>query len=266
MTSKSHNEVHSIELSSADDLLAFLESSGKDRFDWFRGHSDKTYPLWPQLLRPGQLRREDALLGTFVQRAGALPGAPGLDDYTAWVSIAQHHGLPTRALDWSESFLVALYFAVIGSSDDSRTLNTDGAVWVLNPVRLNQVHCSEANGVCRESDLGLMNAHYKAIFGRSLGAGFKTWDVTAYRAQYRNPRMVAQKAAFTWHLETTPLELHPEASTYLRRVVVPGAAKAKLLKHITALGVSESTLFPDFEGIAKELRRRIPRLSLYRRR
>jgi hypothetical protein len=94
-----------------------------------------------------------------------------------------------------------------------------------------------------------------------LGAVFKTWDVMAYRAQYCNPRMVAQKAAFTWHLTETPLEVHSEAGSYLRRIAIPAHAKAKLLKHLTALGVLESTVLPDFEGIAKELRRRIPLIA-----
>jgi hypothetical protein len=99
MTANTDKQIETITLASSDDLLAFLESSGDARFDWFRGQSNISDTLLPQLLRADQFRREDALLGTFVQRAGALADAPKRDNSTAWVSIAQHHGLPTRALD-----------------------------------------------------------------------------------------------------------------------------------------------------------------------
>lgn len=56
------------------------------------------------------------------------------DDRASWLTLMQHYGLPTRLLDWSESPLVALYFA-LSSDEDAKT---DAAVWVLNPMRLNK--------------------------------------------------------------------------------------------------------------------------------
>lgn len=62
------------------------------------------------------------------------PSVPQRYDRASWLTLMQHYGLPTRLLDWSESPLVALYFA-LSSDEDAKA---DAAVWVLNPMKLNK--------------------------------------------------------------------------------------------------------------------------------
>lgn len=78
---------------------------------WFRGQSKSSWRLEPSLARsPTWLSKEAALIKRFRQNATAMIQARPADDWE-WLFLMQHHGLPTRLLDWSENPLVALYFA-----------------------------------------------------------------------------------------------------------------------------------------------------------
>src|SRR4051812_42948910 len=88
--------------------------SANDTF-WFRGHAEPQLSLTPGALRfPLFADRKRALdlMSDFKRIAEAkLPRLPELDDDFKWAQIAQHYGLPTRLLDWTESATTALYFA-----------------------------------------------------------------------------------------------------------------------------------------------------------
>lgn len=102
-----------------------------DRGDLCRGVSDQEYDLILSLFRGKPqndlFRLEDSLMWLFKSYAKAyLPNIPTLD--IEWLVLAQHHGLPTRLLDWSLSPLVALFFAVESKYDK------DGAVYIYKSI------------------------------------------------------------------------------------------------------------------------------------
>ena len=103
---------------------------------WFRGHADREWGLYPTALRPESKANRDlalALFDTFRQVAEMkLDRRPGDEDTLGWHQVAQHYGLPTRLLDWTQNPLVALYFAV------NHHYDTDGVVLMLNPEDLNR--------------------------------------------------------------------------------------------------------------------------------
>lgn len=120
----------------AELLRCLSEDVQANQACWYRGHDVHNWKLLPTLARnPDHLAAELDLLGKFQQDASLLLVHSTLNQEWQWLMIMQHHGCPTRLLDWSESPLVALYFAVANKDH----MNEDGALWMLLPHRLNEL-------------------------------------------------------------------------------------------------------------------------------
>jgi len=101
---------------------------------WFRGQSNATWSLLPRLYRPTEnASRERQMFRDFKLRAPAFIGNPPENDMEL-LFIMQHYSMPTRLLDWTESHLVALFFAV-----EQQDTAVDAAVWVISPSQLNKL-------------------------------------------------------------------------------------------------------------------------------
>lgn len=104
---------------------------------WCRGHADGSWKLQPHYDRLKNPMQEDELLNKFRQNANLLlDDAPQKPFEFAWMFLMQHYGVPTRLLDWTESPLVALYFAV--EDRNPKNKKKDGAFWMLFPLELNR--------------------------------------------------------------------------------------------------------------------------------
>src|ERR1700692_2574243 len=102
---------------------------------WFRGQADASWSLVPGLYRGGisyTLERE--MTRDFALYAAPFLSAQSTNTALERLFVMQHYGLPTRLLDWTESHLVALFFAVV-----DHTSPKDAAVFALDPWRLNEV-------------------------------------------------------------------------------------------------------------------------------
>jgi hypothetical protein len=218
-------------IGSVSDFLAlaaaryFVEPRGR----WvFRGHSDACFKPIPSVGRAVHTSRsrakyEKSLFDIFSREArGYLPDLPA--DEWERLALAQHHGLPTRLLDWTHNPLVALYFAV------TEHLGVDGRVYALHAI-------TKASEATRGT----------SPFGITTPVKYYPSVVTA--------RIRAQEGLFIACAELErPLDESLPSNWEVECHLIPSERKESLLYELFRLGVHTSSLFPDIDGLAARLK------------
>lgn len=246
-------------VSSIADLLREIEDVRKMWGEniWFRGHYDAEWSLLPTLLRKRSdienvMAGEDLAIKVFQQNAKTILGnVPGnLMELLFWM---QHHGAPTRLLDWSESPLVALYFA---TNDEHVSAVVDGAIWFLNPIGLNKNANIEEydNFIPAYTDQDIVKSYNPDDIKKNKRVKCKPIAMIATR---NNSRIQAQQGVFTiHHLDFTPIEKVGDGS-HIRKLTIPASAKSSLKDQLKMLGISHFQLFPELDSIGKIVRERL---------
>jgi hypothetical protein len=231
---------------------------------WFRGHPKVFDSLLPTAHRePFRSARSNIEYWAgqrFRLRARSFAlKVPGWDDYLSWLLMMQHHGVPTRLLDWTESILVALYFVACESPDEP------GEVWCLCPQALND-H-SKWN-ICMPDDPPVRYLAAAAFLEQKqllqleedLQLTVRPTMPLAIIPPYEFSRMAAQMSRFTIHPSydgVAVIELLLRSECDLVRYIVPGARKDALRKDLASLGISRETLFHSLESLATTIKEEI---------
>jgi hypothetical protein len=226
-----------------------IEHAGGDII-FYRGHSHQSWKLLPSILRDNVLGKyrldyiETCLYYDFISNAGDLIG----DKRDSWqmLFLMRHHGLLTRLLDWTESFSVALYFAVQGQPVNNPE------IWILNPFQLNK-RTEGIDEYLINPDVDLEYDYEKAFITKEVQKAKVFVHPIALYPHRKNPRMFAQKGLFTIHgTDTRPLEIQIKKGLY--RVPIPPDAMEDARQFLKLAGVNEYTVFPDLDGLARYLR------------
>lgn len=236
---------------SVQDLLEKLDSLTADgREKWYRGHRDVTWKLEAAVLRDEKHRKsEQAMLARFRQQAATAGLGHSFDEW-GWITFAQHHTLPTRLLDWSESPLIGLFFAC--QEGPGGPVEEDGEFFTLDPCDLN----IEAG----DADVG------NPYLLRDSTVGLDDYRPGKDAQHSRRPRsviapMVFDRIRFQSGCFTVEQTRDSKAGTEplrqaksLQSFHIPGDAKADLRRQLDVLGFNEVTVYRDLDRIATRIK------------
>jgi hypothetical protein len=248
---------HVLTIGSVADLMDVIDpkvASGQEV--WYRGHRDQSWRLEASTFRSTAHRTDErAMLARFRQEAAAA-GLQYAFDVWGWVTFAQHHGLPTRLLDWSQSPLVALYFASEPDpeqADVATAMEADGEFFVLEPRSLNDEAGDDDGGhpqLLSDNDQK-MSAY---LPGNDMQNPSKPRAVLAPMVF---DRIRFQTGTFTVSQQPTGAVDQPlRAARGLRSYLVPGSAKPTLRTELETLGFNEVSIYRDLDRIARRIARR----------
>jgi hypothetical protein len=225
----------------------------------FRGLPSTGHDLSNSLVRLAAGQTDPAtlelsLLRNFRKYAHAQ-ASTGVDSIWHWLALAQHHGLPTRLIDWTYSPLVALHFA----TEFPAEYGTDGVVWCVNFVEANKRLPRRLRAILDEEHSETLTVEMLSEFDslRSFDSLSREPFVVFIEPPSIDTRILNQFALFS--LMSTPtacldawLREHPDVC---RRIIVPAELKWEVRDKLDQANINERTLFPGLDGLSRWLER-----------
>lgn len=195
----------------------------KDKSVVYRGVRSHEYELIPKVGRLKNFKNENLktndekfILRLFMQQAFPYLTVRPETEWE-WLAIGQHHGLPTRLLDWSRNPLVAMFFAV------EKDFDGDSVIYAY-----------------RTNVFILVDKHPKP---------FRVPDVSKFIPNHVTTRITAQAGLFTIH----PTPQTPFISDKIDKIIIPNNLRKKLKKTLYKFGIHKATLFPDLDGLSNHI-------------
>ena len=240
----------------------------------FRGLSDVSYGLTTTLMRLGgqynQLERH--IIRNFRKYAQSVAG----EHRSFWhlLTVAQHHGLPTRLLDWTYSPLVAAHFATANIDK----LNVDGVIWVVNFQMVHEQLPNALQDLLRREGAQAFTVELLASFRNSgdpfaseersfhqLEETLNEFDAIGEKTPFAlffeppsiNERIVNQFALFSVMPDATRRidEWLGGSPELFRRIIIPARLKSECRDKLDQCNITERVLFPGLDGLSSWLKR-----------
>jgi hypothetical protein len=223
----------------------------------YRGLADQSWDLKTSLMRLGGSypQVERPLLRSF--RKYAQPGWLPAGSIWLHMAVAQHHGLPTRVLDWTVSPQVALHFATA----EPEHLDKDGVIWCID--------VAEARTLLPAKLRDILHAEYAYLFSvemleeiTSLSefdglAGEQGRFVVFFEPPSLDARIINQGAIMSIMPgpDLTVSDLLRDHPSLYRRIIIPKEIKWEVRDKLDQDNVTERMLFPGLTGLSGWLKR-----------
>lgn len=260
-------DLHIAEVTSLREYVDLISRPSGAARAWYRGVGKASHVLLPSLYRHDTITEaedfidlERRLTARFRERSiPYLEARLSRDDSWESLFIMQHHGTPTRLLDWTENPFLGLFFSVTSAqiSWGQALPDEPAAVWVLEPEDWNRaafIDVSYGDGILAV-DNELLSS-YKA--GGSIGM-MRTPPVAMYGV-HNSRRIVAQRGVFVmFGKDTSGMESVHSQDVYpdecLTKVEIPAEHVPSIRDSLIAMGITDSVLYPDLDGLAREIKR-----------
>lgn len=209
-------------IKSADQIFSLFTKYRKSTVYKFRGQSDSSWNLTPKAGRSSLKNQDDFLLFKhWKRRAIAYIQKETLNDWEL-LAVANHYGLPTRLLDWSQNPLIALFFACIENFD------TDGAVYVCRIKKYFDISKSGPFEIEKDS------IHFIQPTASSL-------------------RLMNQLGYFSIHQDPSAALTDLSGFGILEKIIIPKDIKKEIGFILNHFGINNLMIYPDLEGLSKHL-------------
>lgn len=230
-----HSDWHVTSLADYIEWTEIIKKSTRTETLVFRGQQNN-WPLLPSISRNGLpseiLENEKKLFSRFKKE-----GKPCLhispNNNWDWLVVAQHHGLPTRLLDWSYDPLIALWFAL----EKCDAEESSPEVWALTPLK--------------EDYINILNK----------SEPFRGTRTKIFETNFSIPRVRAQKGCFVLFKHSpkfpkgfVPLEKNAQLRKRIGRVRIAKYASKAMLKEIQDIGFTQEKLYPNIDRVAEKIK------------
>ena len=217
----------------------------------YRGMAEQSWDLIPSLNR---VCGHDLSLETQVFRSFRKYGYAELAEYSGFwklLPVAQHHGLPTRLLDWTYSPLVAAHFA----TEDTSCYDRDGVIWCLDVTDFRKF--MPAPLVRKLADTG-SNIFTVGMLEKVIPDFDKMREPSSMIDRIAN-----QYALFSVVSDPSVLlsDILKTQHIPCRKIVIPKETKLEIRDKLDYINISERMIYPGLDGVCRWITRRYAALG-----
>ena len=236
----------------------FTNLLNENDFWIFRGHYKSEWKLQPSLERilsnkPLDLAIESKIILEFQRRAHQyLPSRHLPQSLLEWIALMQHHGSPTRMLDWTQSPYIAAFIAF----ENVYKEKGDIAIWAIDSLWLKQVSIEKIKS--GNNNIDLKNIKKDSEIIKLVNAGFKV--VFPLEPTIMNERLTIQQALFLFPSgkklsfeENLKDYVVNDSKKYIKKIIVPKSQGLSCLIELHRMNINAATLFPGLDGFARSL-------------